>query len=62
MCGKPSEVESISVAIVNQQLHGTWAERSGRHLMGEEKNDGLQLDFDQSIRLVFVGSKITSDA
>ena len=30
--------------------------------MGEEKNDGLRLDFDQRIRVQFVGSKITSDA
>ena len=30
--------------------------------MGEEKNDGLRLDFDPRIRLGFVGNKITSDA
>lgn len=30
--------------------------------MGEEKNEGLRLDFDQRIRVQFVGSKITSDA
>lgn len=30
--------------------------------MGEEKNDGLKLDFDPRIRLEFVGNKITSDA
>ena len=30
--------------------------------MGEEKNDGLRLDFDPRIRVQFMGSKITSDA
>jgi len=30
--------------------------------MGEERNDSLRLDFDQRIRVQFVGSKITSDA
>ena len=30
--------------------------------MGEEKNDSLGLDFDQRIRVQFVGSKISSDA
>jgi hypothetical protein len=30
--------------------------------MGEEKNEGLRLDFDQRIRVQFLGSKITSDA
>ena len=30
--------------------------------MGEERNEGLRLDFDQRIRMQFVGSKITSDA
>ena len=33
-----------------------------RHLMGEGDNEGLRLDFDQRIRVQFVGSKITSDA
>jgi hypothetical protein len=30
--------------------------------MGEEKSEGLRMDFDQRIRVQFVGSKITSDA
>lgn len=30
--------------------------------MGEDRNEGLRLDFDQRITLQFVGSKITSDA
>jgi len=30
--------------------------------MGDEKNEGLRLDFDQRIRVQFVGNKITSDA
>jgi len=30
--------------------------------MGEEKNDGLKLDFDPRIRVEFVGSKLASDA
>jgi hypothetical protein len=52
----------FTIVSVNSEPEWVRLRRLRRHLMGEEKNDGLRLDFDPRIRLEFVGNKITSDA